>query len=431
MKQIKGTNQRWTMKSILSLAGMLAVAMSFAIPAQAGPAQFNRFQQQIQPHVNIPVTRQPVRIQWPPDLQVRVWLDTSSIRKSNPRCAQGCSWDYTIRGSVKNVGRGAFVPLSNNAQTLNLYGPVLTSTSRPRLIQSWAFGRLNPGQSKNVSVHLRMQPGPSIEFVTDYKMNIVFGPDSPGDRNRRNNQATLRRSTVVSAIDHNLFPDLIPVVSHPFDGFITVKNIGTATAGASRIEIEYRNASVHLDGFAPDHKVIYIHALTPGQLQRVRFPGWSGAHWTPGVYNFTVLADAFHRVVESDERNNKVGTAMKVATLGKRPDLIPVVSHPFNGVITVKNIGNATAGASRTEIEYRNASVHFGPDRKIIYIHALPPGQFQQVSFPGWSGAHWDPGVHNFTVMADSDHRVVESDEHNNVARTAMTVRTLRPRKGR
>jgi len=37
MKQIKGTNQRWTMKSILPLAAMVAAVIGLAMPAMAGP----------------------------------------------------------------------------------------------------------------------------------------------------------------------------------------------------------------------------------------------------------------------------------------------------------------------------------------------------------------------------------------------------------
>lgn len=262
MKQIKRMNQQWAMKSILLLAGL-----GFSMPAQAGPMQF-------QPHVNIPVTRHAAPVQWPPDLQVSVSLEQSSVRKSNPRCAQGCAWNYTIRGSVKNVGRGAFVPLSNNAQTLNLYGPGVTNTSRSQLIQSWPFGRLNPGQEKRVSVHVQRQPGPSVEFVADYKMNIVFGPDSLGDPNRRNNQASLRRSTVVNAINHRVTirpvgapvstmpslpdltivrvtPRLIPQAARacqsgrPYNGGLihletTVKNIGRGRADYSRYQYGIR-----------------------------------------------------------------------------------------------------------------------------------------------------------------------------------------------
>jgi len=345
MKQIKKIKRGWKLLSILPLGGLLAVSIGFAGTAYAGPGiQINP--KVFQPHVNIPVTRQTVRIKYPPDLQVRMWLDQGSIRKSNPRCAQGCSYDFTIRGSVKNVGRGAFIPKSPNAQALNLYGPSPTGASRSQQIQSWPFGRLNPGQAKNVSVHVQRQPGPSIEFAADYKMNIVFGPDSPGDRNRRNNQATLRRSAVVTAMNHIITvntavvqrftgtrpripvthgfprgkkPDLISLVrgSNPFAGTFKVKNQGGATAGASKLMVNCKKVGHRgPGGGCPDSPalnrfsdpsleglVVSVPPLHAGQVYTARLPV-GGLRWARGKYRFTITADATRAVTESNERNN-------------------------------------------------------------------------------------------------------------------------------
>jgi len=156
-------------------------------------------------------------------------------------------------------------------------------------------------------------------------------------------------------------------------------------------------------------------------------------------YRFTYKADATHVVAESNERNNKqvarVANMHKIskgsATHGNMPDLIPQVSDPFSGIIKVKNIGSATAGASKLTVNCKklgggpggdcpsNPALNSIPtDSSGALVESVPPlhaGQVYTISLPV-QGLKWDLSKdYRFTYKADATHVVAESNESNNV----------------
>jgi hypothetical protein len=325
MKMMKKTNQQREFLLTLPVAGMVLVGLGFATPVLAGPFNLS------QPHFNTPAAKRAANEL--PDLKVSMRLDRSTLRKTNPQCRQRCTWDYTVIGSVKNIGGKAFVPLSANAQALGMYGgPGLTTQQ----IRNWPFGRLNPGQKMSVSMHAQRQPGPEVARVSDYTMRIVFGPDSPGDRNRSNNQARLSRRSIVSAMNHahaitvrpvgqsvagviKHKPDLIPQVINAHSGAIRVKNIGTATAGVSQLSIICSRlkagrstpcaAGLHLPNYNASYNqlIFKIPALRPGASHQIRLWGVGGIPLSAkvaGVYGAKLDADWNKHVAESNETNN-------------------------------------------------------------------------------------------------------------------------------
>jgi len=161
---MKQTNRGWKFLSILPVAGLLAAGLGWAAPAIAGP-----------------------------DLQVRVWVDANSVRQNANR-----TYNFTIRGELKNVGNADYVS-RRNQQVLFLH-----QVGRSNHITNWNFSRLNRGQVKNVHVPVINQPGG--EFVPSYELALSFDPDiyldknpANDDRNRRNNQATVSSRTISRA----------------------------------------------------------------------------------------------------------------------------------------------------------------------------------------------------------------------------------------
>jgi len=131
-----------------------------------------------------------------PDLQVRVRVDERSVHQN----ANG-TYNFTIRGQLKNVGNADYVPQQKPRYVLFLH-----QVGRSHRIASWQVNRLNRGQVMKVHVPVINQPGgqsvPSYELVA---VPILLKQPRPGqhvnnlDRNPRNNQATLRSRTLSGA----------------------------------------------------------------------------------------------------------------------------------------------------------------------------------------------------------------------------------------
>ncbi len=119
-----------------------------------------------------------------------------------------------------------------------------------------------------------------------------------------------------------------------------------------------------------------------------------------------------------------------------QPDLIPVVPGTMNGKVSVQNIGTKTADASYLTIvckrvgggpcaespgmaPYVNAlfpnaaTVHFGP---------VKPGQTLSHELSFWKSLKWRKGTYKFFIKADANNLVLESNEFNNKAVSALTI---------
>ncbi len=249
-------------------------------------------------------------------------------------------------------------------------------------------------------------------------------------------------------------PDLIPQVSNPFNGVIIVKNIGNATAGASKLTVSCKKlgsgpggdcpSTPALDALPADASgalLIPVPALHAGQVHTIHLPV-QGLKWDFSKdYRFTYKADATHVVAESNEKNNtqvaRVASMHKIpkgsATHGNMPDLIPQVSNPFNGIIKVKNIGNATAAASKLTVNCKKLGGGFAASAGdcpstttldalpadssgalLISVPALHAGQVHTIHLPV-QGLKWGKGKYQLTYKADATHAVAESDESNNI----------------
>jgi len=251
-------------------------------------------------------------------------------------------------------------------------------------------------------------------------------------------------------------PDLIPVVTNVNQGSVQVRNIGNATAGASKLFVVCSVLSggrsipcatgLHLPNYDAAHNTLMyrIPALRPGARHGLRLFGPRALPRRPGIYGMKLFADGERRIAESNERNNvsRLDTVIRGKPIvhpkprGKKPDLIPLLrgSNPFTGTVKVKNQGGATAGASKLVLTCKKIG-HRGsgggcadsPAVNRLYnpslgglvasVPALRPGQVYTVNLP-FKGLKWAKGKYKFTFNADATRTVAESNERNNLKRT-------------
>jgi len=452
MKQMMKINRGWKLLSIVPLAGLLAAGMGFAGTAQAGPiiqnpAPLPTHPVGVRPGVIRPIDN-PVFHPRPrgkkPDLvpmpQLIVTPGTVTVKNQGNATAGASKVVISCRKTTGAVPHGPRGCRNTPAHNRHYYDASLGGMAFP-------IHALRPGQFQRVSV-----PGWTLPWPPGGYHFTVFvdGSRVVAESNERNNKMYWTIKVPGKPKPHGRKPDLIPLVSNPFNGVITVKNVGGVRAGASKVVIScehvghrvghpgprscaldrYYNAS--LGGVA-----ISIHALRPHSSQRVTIPHWSRLPWASGGYYFTVIADGGRVVAESNEHNNKVVTSLKVhgkpRPRGKKPDLVPVNrgSDPFHVKFKVKNRGRGTSGASKLVVICRKVS-HRGSGGGcasnpamnryynaalggiVIPVPSLRAGQVYMASLPV-RGLRWRIGKYKFTVKADATHAVAESNESNNI----------------
>ncbi len=125
-------------------------------------------------------------------------------------------------------------------------------------------------------------------------------------------------------------PDLVPVLTHPMSGTVTVRNIGVGPAPASTLTVKcYRLDLAYYGGFPRGdgcpttsfpqefsgggirYALIGIPSLPPGAAHAVTLRGWPGA-WPPGSYQFRANVGYLSLPRESNDTNNIVESTLKV-----------------------------------------------------------------------------------------------------------------------
>src|SRR5260221_5398216 len=120
--------------------------------------------------------------------------------------------------------------------------------------------------------------------------------------------ATGQSGAQKSPAPQSLKPDLIPILHHPMDGQVTVKNIGNAPAGPSKLTLDCIKVSATHNGACPDlppsaaatyfdpafpkNATIQVPALAPGETFTHSLAFWNEFKWTSGNYKFVAVADA-------------------------------------------------------------------------------------------------------------------------------------------
>ncbi|WP_193367365.1 CARDB domain-containing protein [Pelagibius marinus] len=120
-----------------------------------------------------------------------------------------------------------------------------------------------------------------------------------------------------------------------------------------------------------------------------------------------------------------------------QPDLVPQLNFPMNASVGVLNSGTTAAGPSQLTINCTRFGQADGgcpeapgmgayvdpafPNRAVIDVPALEPGEAFNHDLTFWNAIPWTPGTFVFDAEVDAGGDVVESDETNNSAQSSYT----------
>ena len=120
-----------------------------------------------------------------------------------------------------------------------------------------------------------------------------------------------------------------------------------------------------------------------------------------------------------------------------QPNLVPVLSSPMGPGVGVQNTGDSAAGPSHLTINCTKLGKADGgcpdtpglaayadpayPNRVVIEVPALEPGESFNHVLAFWGDISWTPGTYLFAARADAGNAVVESNEGNNSSQSSYT----------
>ncbi|MEO3428421.1 CARDB domain-containing protein [Pelagibius sp. CAU 1746] len=120
-----------------------------------------------------------------------------------------------------------------------------------------------------------------------------------------------------------------------------------------------------------------------------------------------------------------------------QPDLVPQLNFPMNASVGVQNAGTTAAGPSHLTINCTKFGKADGgcpeapgmgayvdpafPNRAVIDVPALEPGESFSHNLSFWNAIPWTPGTYVFDAEVDAGGDVAESNETNNSAQSSYT----------
>ena len=117
-------------------------------------------------------------------------------------------------------------------------------------------------------------------------------------------------------------PDLVPIPSRILQGTVSVRNVGSANAGAFLVTVqcqkqggggcaEHPGMNKYTDPAYPNRLVVKVPGLQKGKVFNHKLSFWDALVWAPGNYNFIVEADPAKKVGETNEGNNIAGAVLQ------------------------------------------------------------------------------------------------------------------------
>jgi hypothetical protein len=120
-----------------------------------------------------------------------------------------------------------------------------------------------------------------------------------------------------------------------------------------------------------------------------------------------------------------------------QPNLSPVLNAPMNASVGVQNTGTTASGPSHLTINCTKFGQADGgcpdapgmgayvdpafPNRVVIDVPALEPGESYNHNLSFWASIPWTPGTYVFDAVADAGNDVAESNEANNESQSSYT----------
>jgi len=130
-------------------------------------------------------------------------------------------------------------------------------------------------------------------------------------------------------------------------------------------------------------------------------------------------------------------TAAISTAAAAQPNLVPVLSNPMSASVGVQNLGTTAAGPSHLTINCTRFGKADGgcpdtpglaayadpayPNRAVIEVPALEPGESFNHNLAFWAAIPWTPGTYVFDAVADAGNAVAESNEADNTSQSSYT----------
>lgn len=128
---------------------------------------------------------------------------------------------------------------------------------------------------------------------------------------------------------------------------------------------------------------------------------------------------------------------LAAGTAAAQPNLVPVLNNPMNASVGVQNTGASAAGPSQLTINCTRFGQADGgcpdapglaayadpayPNRVVVEVPALQPGQSFNHNLAFWAATPWTPGTYVFDARADAGDAVAESNEANSSTQSSYT----------
>jgi len=207
------------------------------------------------------------------------------------------------------------------------------------------------------------------------------------------------------------------VVGAKTDGKVTIKNTGTADAGAFSLGLSWNNDNGL--GSGADSPVA-VDGLAAGDSVQVTV---DLSLTDAGSFTFTAEADSSHAVAESSEDDNTKTLATTAVSLANLYFAVPVSVVFEDGGYDVKfKVGNSgTADASGVYFDvfaFDSAGIQTDLGKEPVFdpiVAGTTAGFVQGVDFPA-------SGDYKLYVLLDPDNTIDESNENDNEGGTDVTV---------
>ena len=336
-----------------------------------------------------------------------------------------------VGNTVKNVGQA-----SAGAFRVTFYMSATDSTPGAgtvvglRTVAGLAPGASAPARTF-VTVPVTLEPGTYfLSAVADKKGAIVEVDDT-------NNGLTA--VATVTVVMHR--PDLVvtalgaPATARTGQPLVvsnTVKNVGTAYAGAFRITF-YMSATDNTPGAGVAVGLRLLDGLAPNTSAPATTTITIPLGFDPGTYFLSAIVDRLDAVVEVDNANNGLTAAATVTVVMYRPDLTmtalgtPATGHlgrPLALTNTVRNVGESAAPGFRITFYMSATDSTPGAGAVIGFrtLTALGVGAGSAVTTVMTIPLGLAPGSYFVSSVADNLAAVAEEDEANNGLTAMITV---------
>ena len=316
-------------------------------------------------------------------------------------------------------------PLNIQAIVINAGGTAIETPFNVEIkdggsvLHTFTVPSLGAGQRTNLTLSANLAAGEHSITATADPGNVVV------ETNKNNNSASRNVTVESNATPADLTVTLTcdkasPNVMDKITITATIANGGTTDAGSFLVRILVNGTALGED--------YAISGLSGGGMFNLQIPY---TVLQEGENTIQVIADVQNSVAESNENNNSGNLTFTSATV-PRADLTipngglqlspttPQPNVPFTLNITIRNIGNAAAAASELRISEGNPQSAGTISLLETVIPAIDAGQQTVVSV----NLKMDAAKEIF-IFVDSNDKIIESREDNNLFNTNISVQAL------